>query len=440
MHSSILKLVSLLIAKNTSWVNEHSWKCLEEVEYKYLTAKSVMVISDTDPMRIVSGHKPIYLTNITLSHWPISLPHKQERCDVVIVRQTLGNRTSFELHGRVILVTESLDRLTTLWQKFKIVDLVVILQKSSECYLYIWFPYKPENCYGVPKLELVDIWRGGKFLYNFNLSIERIPTRFSGCPIIAALQPCTPVVLDGPGEAKTGPEVEILSDLARHLNLTIVQHHPENFHGYYRYLAPNGSYSGALKLLIQRKIDVAASCMSLGMEKAEFDYLLSHLQDYVTWLLPGPQPKSLAFGFITALSWQIWVALAVTFLSFFLFAYFSVHSFGFSLSWATAHILSLPSSLSLGSGTTFRLLSFSLEFCVLSLVSVYNSLLLINLFITPMLRFSSALEGAEYGLLACIRPSDNARVKSSEIWEKIKDPRKHMFLDYQNDGLKKCYD
>lgn len=421
------------MAQNESWIDEQTWTCLEQVASKYLTSASLIVMTDGDARKRLSFNKTLYFSSAVL-------PHKHEQFDVILVHKTLENWRGTDLRGRVILVTQSLDMLPSLWQKFKLVDLVVILQKSSECELYIWFPYKPENCHGDPKLELVDIWRDGVFLNDSDLSVNRIPTFFSGCPLIVSSSSCPPFVFMGTGTRPvvSGAEVEILNHLAQALNFTIF-HAPQDFFEYFSFVSNNGSYSGALGLLFSRQVDIAAACMFLHIDMAEFDILPSHLHDHLTWLLPGPQKRTLAYGFVTAFSSDIWAALGASFVALLSFAYFAFPyvTFGRSFSWTAAHLFSLPCP-PLDKRAIVRFFSTTFEFSLMIVTSVYNSLILVNLFIAPILRFSTAADGAHFGLVAIIRTNEVSLVRNSEIWEKIS----HNYENITQSGLElqKAYD
>lgn len=416
MHSALTTLVTLMISPNSLWIDESSQQCLQQIEAKFFTGDSLLLMGDVTFPKLFT--KPVYIS---------STPARYAQFEVVLVYKRLSDWPVRKLHGRVILLTQSLEMIDTLWTQFRILHLVVILQKTSECEVYTWYPYKPENCQSTPVLQLIDTWRDNQFQNNTDFKLNHLPQHFGNCPLKSSVAICPPFV----GRNGQGPEAEILADLLASVGLKPLRVKIPSYVGYFTEPKSDGTIApdSVFDLLTNQNTEIATTCLVKTIENIEFDSLPSHLTDYGVWHLPGPTPIAMRFGFAQALSLEIWTAILASFLASVIFLFIVVRSksFGFIFCWMTARLLSLPYP-ELSKRTSLRLFSIILELSILVISAIYRSLLLLNLFITPVFRFHSAQEGADYGLTAFIRTLDAQYINQSnhDFWNQILKPGRNI--------------
>lgn len=275
-------------------MQQHLLLRVASVARRYFARGQPVVMSTPSSVRDVAEHEllprgnEIQLANVMLENlhkelqWPLlscqldkpitdSVTAQKHQSYIIVLwpdrdedvldslQQQLDNLVSYENsfnhRARFVLVVldysikdtelQALKMLETMWNPYKIVDVLIIFPNSnglntcSNCpydiiNLYTWFPYDSDQCGQVRKVYLLDEWvldGNGSFPSNNDLFPVKVPRNLNGCRLVVAPVERIPFVqqtgnlTDPEGDAIymfEGLEIEYLLISAKAMNFTPV--------------------------------------------------------------------------------------------------------------------------------------------------------------------------------------------------------------------------
>jgi hypothetical protein len=193
--------------------------------------------------------------------------------------------------------------LEELWSNYMILDVVVLVPDIqfpstssgiNKLLLYTWFPYHESGEHVI----LINEWVmecDGSLLNDSDLFPKKNPYKFKTSPLRVATIDMEPfVVLEGTYTNENneisyninGPEIELLHDIMRHMNLS------------FYFLSPPPSdmpfvdqMISSIKMVVLGEADVAIGGLPLIIDAAIFaDYTMPYFRTGVSWYVPCPRP------------------------------------------------------------------------------------------------------------------------------------------------------
>jgi hypothetical protein len=139
----------------------------------------------------------------------------------------------------------------------------------------------------------------GRFLRNASLFPQKIPRNLQGCNITAAFVPQEPYIMSSNIGTDTG-NVTIYDDgadmrlflfVAEIMNVSVAYRFPTNTKEIWPVKLENGTWTGVLGDLIQKKADIAFSALNINSDKSiYFDSTYVYHTSGLVWIVPCAQP------------------------------------------------------------------------------------------------------------------------------------------------------
>ena len=209
-------------------------------------------------------------------------------------------------------------------EHFKIFNVVVVIP-SNELFraldLYTWYPYELPSgqCGKFKEPVFLDHWimeGKGRPLRNVSLFPPKIPHNFGGCRIRAAVLPNKPFVMSVKRRVynenislyEEGPEIRLFLFIVEAMNLSVVFTPPDKLKGISPVKLENGSWTGALGKVLDKKADIAFSGLSINLERfIYFDITEVYYFSGLLWIVPCPGPLERVTSISRVFSASLWL-------------------------------------------------------------------------------------------------------------------------------------
>lgn len=246
-------------------------------------------------------------------------------------RNVWNSRAAF-----VIVVDEILpdprqgaDGILKIVEHFKIFNVVVVMP-SNETFraldIYTWFPYELPSgqCGKFKKPVFLDHWimeGNGRPLRNVSLFPPKIPHNFGGCKITASIIPHEPFVMSLNRKAnnesislyKEGSDIRLFLFIADAMNLSGTFTPPINLTEIWPVQLSNGSWTGALGEVFDKKSDIAFSGLSINLERYVcFDVTKVYYFSGLLWIVPCAEPLERVTSISRVFSAWLWLLILIT--------------------------------------------------------------------------------------------------------------------------------
>lgn len=210
-------------------------------------------------------------------------------------------------------------------EHFKIFNVVVVIPSNGlfrALDIYTWFPYELPSgqCGKFKKPVCLDHWimeGKGRPLRNVSLFPQKIPHNFGGCKIIASVFPQKPFIMSLNRETNNenislydeGSDIRLFLFFVEALNLSGMFTPTVNLKGF---LPPvqleNGSWTGALGEVFDKKADIAFSGMSINLERfIDFDVTKIYFFSGLLWIVPCAEPLGRVTSISRVFSVSLWL-------------------------------------------------------------------------------------------------------------------------------------
>jgi ABC-type amino acid transport substrate-binding protein len=213
-------------------------------------------------------------------------------------------------------------------EHFKIFNVVVVMPSNGTFRaldIYTWFPYELPSgkCGKFKKPVYLDHWimeGNGRPLRNVSLFPPKIPRNFGGCKIRASVFPHEPFVISLNRKANKenislyneGSEIRIFLFIAEAMNLSGRFTPPINLREICPVEMVNGSWTGALGEVIDKKADIAFSGLSINLERfIYFDVTKVYYFSGLLWIVPCAEPLERVTSISRVFSASIWLLILI---------------------------------------------------------------------------------------------------------------------------------
>ena len=241
-------------------------------------------------------------------------------------------RKSWNSRARFVIVVDEIlpdprhaaERILKEVEPFKIFNVVVVIPSNGlfrELDIYTWYPYElPSGQCGKYKEPVsLDHWimeGKGRPLRNVSLFPPKIPHNFGGCKITAAIFPNKPFVMSMKTEANNenislydeGPEIRLFLFIAETMNLSGMFAPPSHLKEISPIKLENGSWTGALGEVLDKKADIAFSGLSINLDRfIYFDVTKVYYFSGLLWIVPCPGPLERVTSISRVFSASLWL-------------------------------------------------------------------------------------------------------------------------------------
>jgi len=213
-------------------------------------------------------------------------------------------------------------------EHFKIFNVVVVIPSNGlfrALDIYTWYPYELPSgqCGKFKEPVILDHWimeGKGYPLRNVSLFPPKIPHNFGGCKITAAVFPNTPFVMSVKRKAYNenislydeGTEIRLFLFIAETMNLSGMFTPPV----YLKEISPvkleNGSWTGALGEVLDKKADIAFSGLSINLNRfIYFDVTKAYYFSGFLWIVPCPGPMERVTSISRVFSPSLWLLILI---------------------------------------------------------------------------------------------------------------------------------
>jgi len=246
-------------------------------------------------------------------------------------------RNSWNSRARfVILVDETLpdpsqvvEGILKEVEHFKIFNVVVVIPSNGLFHaldIYTWFPYKLPSgqCGKFKKPFVLDHWimeGKGRPLRNVSLFPPKIPHTFGGCKIRASVIPGVPFVMPLNKKANNenisvydeGSDIRLFLFIAEVMNLSSTFTPSVNMTEIWPVKLANGSWTGALGEVFDKKSDIAFSGLSINAERyIYFDVTKVYYFSGLLWVVPCAEPLERVTSISRVFSASLWLLTLIT--------------------------------------------------------------------------------------------------------------------------------
>jgi hypothetical protein len=211
---------------------------------------------------------------------------------------------------------------------FKVFNVIVLIPSRGGLRtldVYTWFPYQPPSgqCGEVKGTVIVDQWimeGRGQFLRHVSLFPPKIPLNLHGCNITAAAVPQEPFVMastrgKGDGNVTThdeGTDMRLFLFIAEVMNMSVAFRFPQNTKEIWPVKLENGSWTGVLGDLIDKKADVAFCGLTINLDKLTY-FDATHVYYFygLLWIVPCAEPFHQWTSITRVFSAPMWLLLFI---------------------------------------------------------------------------------------------------------------------------------
>jgi hypothetical protein len=211
---------------------------------------------------------------------------------------------------------------------FKVFNVIVLIPSRGgprALDVYTWFPYQLPSgqCGEIKGTVILDQWimeGRGRFLRNVYLFPPKIPRNLRGCNITAAIVPLEPFIMSlnkdkGDGNMDTydeGSDIRLFLFVAEVMNVSVAFRFPMNTKEIWPFKLENGSWTGVLGDLIDKKADIAFCGFTMNLDKSvSFDATYVYDFSGLVWIVPCAEPFLHWKSIIRVFSAQTWSLLFV---------------------------------------------------------------------------------------------------------------------------------
>jgi ABC-type amino acid transport substrate-binding protein len=241
-------------------------------------------------------------------------------------------RNSWNSRARfVILVDETLpdpshvaEGILKEVEHFKIFNVVVVIPSDGlfrALDIYTWFPYELPSgqCGKFKKPVVLDHWimeGKGRPLRNVSLFPPKIPHNFGGCKITASIIPGKPFVMSLNKKANNknisvydeGSDIRLFLFIAVVMNLSRTFTPSVNMKEIWPVKLANGSWTGALGEVFDKKSDIAFSGLSINLERyIYFDVTKVYYFSGLLWVVPCAESLERVTSISRVFSASLWL-------------------------------------------------------------------------------------------------------------------------------------
>jgi len=209
-------------------------------------------------------------------------------------------------------------------EHFKIFNVVAVIPSNGlfrALDIYTWFPYQLPSgqCGKFKKPVLLDHWvMEGKDrpLRNVSLFPPKIPHNFGGCKITAAILPSIPFVMSLNRKVNNenisfydeGSEIRLFLFIVEAMNLSGMFTTAVNLKEIWPVQLENGSWTGALGEVFDKKADISFSGLSINLERfINFDVTKVYYFSGLLWIVPCPEPLERVTSISRVFSASLWL-------------------------------------------------------------------------------------------------------------------------------------
>lgn len=330
-------------------------RCIVEASSKFFEVGEMIMVSLTSiektPASVIVTDRILLPKLFSKALWTFTVIKPEEhivdvsrRCDnyIVQIRQAkelrynlnvLRSFRSWNPHAKFVVITSTVFENETetaakiaedLWS-FRIVNGIVVLPTPDEITnynVYSWFPYEHGNCgQNFNKTLVIDSCRNGKFRKNMLWYPKKIPKQLNGCPVRVRVVEWPPYVMQPTYhisgtelyEFNEGIEIELMKTIAAKINLTVIYSMSDNPNDWGN-IDSNGTVTGSLLELKERKCDIIMTAMSLQQEWTElFDHTRSYVQESLTWCVPHAKSVPPFQKLSETMRWETWCFVIVSY-------------------------------------------------------------------------------------------------------------------------------
>jgi hypothetical protein len=209
-------------------------------------------------------------------------------------------------------------------EHFKIFNVVVVIPSNGlfrALDIYTWFPYELPSgqCGKFKKPVLLDHWimEGmGRPLRNVSLFPPKIPHNFGGCKITASIIPQEPFVMSlnsRPNKENIslfdeGSDIRLFLFITEALNLSGTFTPPVILKEIWPVKLENGTWTGALGEVFDKKADIAFSGLSINLDRLiYFDVTKVYHFSGFHWVVPCAEPLERVTSISRVFSASVWL-------------------------------------------------------------------------------------------------------------------------------------
>jgi ABC-type amino acid transport substrate-binding protein len=251
------------------------------------------------------------------------------------ILRSYGN--SWNSHARFVILFDEIlpdpshaaERVLKEVEHFKIFNVVVVIPSNGlfpALDIYTWFPYElPSGQCGIFKKPVfLDHWimeGKGRPLRNVSLFPQKIPHNFGGCKITASIIPRKAFAMSSNKTANKenisvndeGSDIKLFLFIAEAINLSGTFTPSVNIKDIWPVKLANGSWTGALGEVFDKKSDIAFAGMSINVERyTYFDVTKVYYFSGLLWVVPCAEPLERVTSVSRVFSASIWLLTLIT--------------------------------------------------------------------------------------------------------------------------------
>lgn len=206
-----------------------------------------------------------------------------------------------------------------LWYHYMVNSVILVPQTdyNNQINMYTFNPYS--SCGKTISTEITNICTNGFFQNELKL-FKKIPYVLNGCTIKVRAQIWAPLVyyerkfsMNETLNITEGIEVQMMNTLTKFLNLT-PEYYSSTFQFDWGIVNRNGSASGAMKLLMDRKVDLAIGGFGAVTERRMYnDYTEIFYNEMISWCLPHAQLSPRWKQLFNTFQMSAWLAMLLTY-------------------------------------------------------------------------------------------------------------------------------
>lgn len=281
------------------------------------------------------------LSNPNMFHYNVNILHKPANNYFVQIRNyhdiidtvALLKNHLWNSHAKFIIYSPTIferpieivrEIINTLWMENVLNGIVLLAndKNRTKFNVHAWFPFKNGNCgTNLTSIATLDTCNFGVFENGTNWFPDKIPKKFSGCPIRVGYKNAPPFTVHLKNFTKSttnkygdtnGIEVNIANTIAEFYNLTMIYYMEEAVGTIYE----NGTIiSGLLAKLNEDIYDMALGGLVTDQIRCIlFDYTKIYIQTPLTWCTPHDPIKQQFINHLIAIfDWKTWILILLAF-------------------------------------------------------------------------------------------------------------------------------
>ncbi|XP_044262432.1 uncharacterized protein LOC123009922 [Tribolium madens] len=341
-------LLILLLSGVSPHSNSPLSKCLQSISLRFSAKSETFWVShnqsdlfDSNFLKILTsqGH-PISISsdfNPDLGHnfWTQTDNYLIESSNDLELESTLQNlkylhswnpKSKFIIGVNNSTETNLSKMIEILWYEgiYNFILAISSFDNSKITNLYSWYPYKCQNGLNFDQFRLFDTCQNGVLVNGANLFPVKIPQTLRFCKLVVGavvwppyvMTPTTRVANTDRYIVTQGLEVRLIETICQKLKMNVsytISEKPLNW----GHLSENGTGTGLMALLRQKKIDVAIASLTPTYERLKFfENSQSYYFESFRWCVPHAHTQPSWRKVLDAVSTNLWATFLGSFIAF----------------------------------------------------------------------------------------------------------------------------